>query len=407
MKKAGWMVVVWLVVASAVFANGSKEKYWFEVRDADNKILQKYEVQLGYRYGLIEANILLPKGCTHAVLKDGDQYLNAATRIPVAKGEQLFAALAEPATTYYLQSDAAGIGELVNAFSFAAGTVTTSLLESSMLIQNDRLTLTWVDNLEEKSHELALLNRSGRYERIRLTLVTETFPGEKALFASVGPGVDYTKKAIVFLGLLFRRPGIPPFDPQEQPDYTDFRSFAASALNLTISDTEWKLFEQSTPELENAKSAFRRSFAHYFTYGRDRVSFRGVGGDEALGVELPYADWNEDTFDALYGEQRNVYLSTYLAYCYRKGKPLLTHLFGQTLHMVGLRAQAAALPEEERQKAFAYDWRQYQPISVEESNRFADSALKYLTWGVEYTPYPAAGTVGLEEDIRAVYPARF
>jgi murein DD-endopeptidase MepM/ murein hydrolase activator NlpD len=121
----------------------------------------------------------------------------------------------------------------------------------------------------------------------------------------------------------------------------------------------------------------------------------------------PILDYSGNVFTRLYGsfqgglgDDRHPYIAMYLYFLFAEGKqgntyyksakPLFSYLIKKTL-------------DKNSQTPIPYDYRDYRLIDATEGEALAKAALKYLTWGVEYTGYNRNDSITLGNMRNLVY----
>ncbi|QEN04196.1 hypothetical protein EW093_05580 [Thiospirochaeta perfilievii] len=95
-------------------------------------------------------------------------------------------------------------------------------------------------------------------------------------------------------------------------------------------------------------------------------------------AKLPFLDINEKSFDSIYGN-KNPYIAIYLNYIAtevengKSSKPVLSYLINKKVN-------------ENNTDEIKYNYNQYRQVTEQEGIDIAESALKYMTWALEYTP---------------------
>ncbi len=139
-------------------------------------------------------------------------------------------------------------------------------------------------------------------------------------------------------------------------------------------------------ELADARAAFMGVLGKLkdaFSIGLTPVS------DSSSGTVLDgsYLSFDENAFGLLYGDRtqyrRSPYLEAYLLFLEDINKPVLSSVIQEELDKWQQKNPTS--------NPYGYDYRAYRKVTVAEGETIATSALRYLTWGVEYTPSPASG----------------
>jgi hypothetical protein len=148
-----------------------------------------------------------------------------------------------------------------------------------------------------------------------------------------------------------------------------FIEMITAHLGKQIDSGIWNMYDDVEElDLETKKKAL--SMAMY----RHLVDEGKVIRDTENRMLLNYFDINEESFYDLCGNgtEKNEYISYYLHYLYYLGKPVMSYMIQERM---------------ETEKELPYDYAQYEKITPDEGEKLAQSALRYLTWGVEYTAY--------------------
>jgi hypothetical protein len=211
----------------------------------------------------------------------------------------------------------------------------------------------------ERHIRVLLVHQDGSWERIRFMASFEFFPGEAQLFGTRGD-LPYHKKALAFLDTFFS---------DGTNEQTAFRNTAVLRLSgrypdLKGDDAFWNAF-RDMPGLDERRNMFRSVFL------RHMEPVKGGLTDGSGGTSLSRPAWDSLRWDMLYGGEGSPYVTAYLGFLAEIGKPLFSKVLDSELRRV--------------HTGHAYDWRQYQPLGVEEGPELARVALRYLHWGVEYT----------------------
>jgi len=210
--------------------------------------------------------------------------------------------------------------------------------------------------------DLLLFNeKKSEYLRLRLVLKTEFFKGENDLFNDVIGSYTYEEKAVSFLGRVLGADFINNYD----------------SLNTGISEINWELFDPETIALFNRyKEDFKRKMSLHFESIADTNWETGY----------PVID-TAAMFEGIYGTKKNVYINTYLKYIYSQNKPALSEVYTDLFN------------KEHR----VYNYTNYKPLTGDEGIILARNAMRYYTWGVEYTPFSGYNTIVKTEGMNDVW----
>ncbi len=382
-----------LVLAACVplLAGGAGENtYWFRVQKSEApQPSQRYALSLDYQLGGTVVTLTWNEAAQvtggerdpvqYVLLREGERFTNLCSGAEVVAGAEILARANASGSLFYPLQCEQGKLQLILAEYQKGTAVSLSAPEREALAREGKdVRLAFQEAGEERELELLLIGKSFSFERLRFRALGEFFRGERELFTTkIQPTYrnwSYQKKALAFLNTFF-----PPED-------SSFRSAVIKRFALTdvgISDPFWTQMFAGL-DLSGYQSAFRETFVSHFDFRQENRSREGQS------TWLPYLDIGPETFERIYGGARNVYVSAYLFYLYDgKQKPLLSYL---------IQKQLTAL-----RPAVPYDYGQYQPLSEPEGEKLAAMALRYLTWGVEYSPFAAANSVQLGGAANRVY----
>lgn len=274
------------------------------------------------------------------------------------------------------------------------------ILLSQIRIDKDR-GITLQNSFEEIELSSWKISEEGSIFQIKTKVDVSFFEGERDLFSELFPivlnnGLSYEEKVIFFMSTFFTSEiensddivsGITATSNRdvfilEACKYID----NASALRIpSITDVFTSSnFSSLYPKLLRAQNAFKGAFYSHF-----RVNSEDVAKKEVIiknEASLPYLDINKDSFDSIYsrgsGENltRNPYITAYLSYIAlekgdKKSKPILSYLINKNMN------------EGKILNKIKYDYTLYRQVTDLEGASIARAALRYMTWGVEYTPY--------------------
>lgn len=138
-------------------------------------------------------------------------------------------------------------------------------------------------------------------------------------------------------------------------------------------------------QLKGSHQSFRNSFYKHFYTSTETIKSINNRNVE---FELPYLDIGKERFNNIY-KNKNIYIDSYLRFLQLKGKPALSTLINN-----GIQAE---------DKNIKYNFSQYESLTEEEGKELAKSALKYLTWGVEYTQFESNNTFNLNNNMSSVF----
>lgn len=189
-------------------------------------------------------------------------------------------------------------------------------------------------------------------------IIAEFFKGEDTFFTALDPNGQYSyeEKAMAFLSTFWNTSAL----------YNDFKDVLEDTYDMPASALRSAIEANAT--LGTLQNALRMSMIEHF-----KPAVEDGEGD----IKRYFSKFRGSFFSNIYGNKKSPYIGAYLLYCFAKGKPVLSKVMETQVDN--------------------YNYRNYETfngsidilgVSVnQEGGDFADNALRYLTWGVEYTPY--------------------
>ncbi|MFP4377425.1 MAG: hypothetical protein ACLFP4_10295, partial [Spirochaetales bacterium] len=203
---------------------------------------------------------------------------------------------------------------------------------------------------------------SRTFHRFEITIDHEFFAGEIDLFET--SNAAYSDKAISLLtAALGHAPEIrTTLDDVGRIDVFDGSQYASGGVHEHL--------------LARAASNLLGRLIEHMRVVQEPVPAVRLGGElEDPPVDMPVLSIPENLVSAWYGPSRNPYVHAYLYYLYEEHeKPVLE------------RAIAGRLAEN----GLSYDYYQYRQLSPSEGEKLAEAAMRYLTWGIEYSTEPGS-----------------
>ena len=240
-----------------------------------------------------------------------------------------------------------------------SSSITAENLDYFKITNSGRLVISYDTYGLAKEYDIVVVNSDlDKYYRYQFNLSQEYFPGEYELFSEPSvSSISYEKKAVAALGLVCG---------------DDFISaYSSLGLDTAMTSSDWDMFESIFAETGTdainegvIKDSLRRSMRSHFESGVIEED------DEAY----PYVI-SEAMFDGIYRDEPNIYLKTYLTYIYENDKPVFSQLYTDIFQNTGV----------------GYNWTNYTPMDQTTGLEYAKNALRYYTWGVEYTPFEGYG----------------
>lgn len=342
------------------------------VDPSSGQLVEEFWMAVGVDAGFMTVEIKRPRDLVYALLKDGEEYRNPLTGVELERsvGDAVAGKYRQAGVSIPMVYEAAGGSTgpgypRVPLAEYGKGTLGLSEEEGLYLRgEASSMKVWWLSTTERRPLTLWLGKAGGSWVRVRFEVVTEMFEGEAELFGRVLGDYTPEQKALALLDRALE-------------GAEDFRSEAGFPADGAF----WSMYE-GVEGVDAAagrlRVALERHFAYYLGEGVE------AGGST---VSLPYLEFRPETFNAIYGDKRQIYVWAYLRYLYAKGKPLLSYLIQKEVepHQAVVFAQGG------------YDWRNYQAIGRPEGVTLAENALRYLTWGVEYTQYAGQNSMALED----------
>lgn len=205
----------------------------------------------------------------------------------------------------------------------------------------------------------------------------EFFKGERELFKTAGG--TYEEKCHSFIKTFFIQ------NNAKSPQYKT----SLEKIFGTIEDKDPIALEYNGNEA-TYHSAFKKALSTHFICNYEKKIFN----DEQIGFEMPYLYFgNYSVYPFLYKNEEDYYILTYLRYLFEIKKPVLANFITRKLKAGNIN----------NKPALYYQNSKYTEIKEAESVDLAKLALRYLTWGVEYTPYPGINSINMGISGNAVF----
>lgn len=217
-------------------------------------------------------------------------------------------------------------------------------------------------NIIQEAVTVLAFRSDGRALQLQVEISPEFFPGERDLlnkiFNEIVTASNYRKMALTFMSTLF-----------EGAD----RELFLQAAEITAAEL-YPIDQSMLREISIGQESLRRVF-------KERLTLQNETRQRNLKkLVMPYITPDSHTLDTLYMTkieqqlERSVYFQSYFRFCYLKNKPILSNI----------------IESELKRDNIDYNYKNYTPITIDEGNELARAALRYLTWGVEYTVNPRA-----------------
>jgi len=227
------------------------------------------------------------------------------------------------------------------------------------------------------SNKLYVIGFAGLSNEIRRTVAfqisDEYFNGEFDFFAKYGGQGSYAEKAIALFGCLFN-------EPEAATEKTAFREMVRRSFQNGI---QWDMFSGvAEAEMNTALVNLANMLRQDYISGMDLFPVQWNNQT----AYIPYARSldNQDSFRSLYGHQRSLYRMLYDQFHFQLNKPLFSAKLRQELSRTGMDAN--------------YQYQDYRQIDAEEGRSLAEAAMRYLTWGLEYSLRDYSGVATTLDD---------
>ncbi|QEN04200.1 hypothetical protein EW093_05600 [Thiospirochaeta perfilievii] len=237
------------------------------------------------------------------------------------------------------------------------------------------------------------ITQSGKVYNIDTNVSPNFFSGEEEFFNSFfgdDSTLTYEQQIIFFLSTFFitenedaggNVTGIT--ETAERSNFIDNATALFSDINSSsipsVSDyITAENFNDKYYELLKHQNKFKAAFASHFILGKESVISKLSEEFSNRTAKLPFLDINEKSFDSIYGN-KNPYIAIYLNYIAtevengKSSKPVLSYLINKKVN-------------ENNTDEIKYNYNQYRQVTEQEGIDIAESALKYMTWALEYTP---------------------
>jgi len=403
MKRVGLIVIVaiMMVLPAGLFAGGNIEERVVETGFKDTVEITNSEIKVGVTYehsgGFTYAYLDFPfwEGASRETY--GIVRVQNGTDISyydVLKGNKLSGTgydvvynSATGLTAIVLTEESGNMFYNLSNYMMTTGTYTNfdavdsfqdnTLEPNPLKAEAKSICLKWNEYEQPLEFDLLLVNRTrSEYNRYTFTVDTEFFKGERTLFAGE-VSYSYEKKAVSFLGNMLGS------------DFIDYFDQFSNTYNAT--EIPWSMFDEtdfSNEEkivLNAGKADLKRKFSEHLS---------GAGVNSSSNT-FPFIE-TEEMFEGIYGTERNIYIKTYLEYIYYKEKPILSKLYEDIIIDMGRNDSQFNFGEAEA-------WKTRNTLDYARGSELARNALRYYTWGVEYTPFEGYEHVMLRRSMNGVF----
>ncbi|MBN2535281.1 MAG: hypothetical protein JXB88_20545 [Spirochaetales bacterium] len=213
---------------------------------------------------------------------------------------------------------------------------------------------------------------------INANMIPEFFKGERELFAT-NTVATYDQKCYSFMKSFFQ--DNQASEIEYQTSITKVFKMSGGTAVLDYKDKKNEYY-----------SSFKKAIHSQFFINYDTIHYEEK--NTIIELELPYLELtNGDTYDFLYGDKRNKYIAAYLRYLFEIEKPVLSYILQERLNS----------NNKDNFASLYYDYTKYEEIGETMRNRLAENSLKYLTWGLEYTPFSGSESKRIGNSTHRVY----
>jgi hypothetical protein len=311
-----------------------------------------FEVTMTKDFGWHVLDINMSEVWEFGVVRVGDRYANAFTGERISSGTELLQAMIVTG----IGSAPRWVGGSIEEFNVesihSAGTnfdVLSFDQRQAVQIKNGSTSIRILipAKLNTYTGIVAVTKKNGQGQTIRFSYESEFFPGERELFA--GTNLTEIERAAVILNKSWNND--PEYIELIQKHFPDLNPAFFGSVDINM-----------TRQLD---FNFGKSMYQHLTDENEEIAI------PEYDIYLPFWDFESNVFESVYGAERNWYINLYLLLNFEQNLPLY----------VG-RIQA----ELQNFAKIPYNQKQYRQITEAEGRELAESALKYLTWGMEYTP---------------------
>ncbi|MBN2534872.1 MAG: hypothetical protein JXB88_18470, partial [Spirochaetales bacterium] len=213
----------------------------------------------------------------------------------------------------------------------------------------------------KKFCKIILFHDSGTYDCYIFEIIPEFFMGEFELFGESENEENYNKKCADFL--------------QKFIDDTSFHKILKDIFGELIAN----LIDYEKLKDGGYYDSFTYAMSSHIKKDYEIRELNKNG--QMIQLHVPYLDFSEvNPCEALYSEDRNKYITAYMHYLYDIKKPVLSYIIQERLN--GRYEESYSI----NKNFLHYDYTHYEEIDAATGKEIAKNALRYLTWGVEYTP---------------------
>lgn len=386
-----FFLLIFILLSNNLFANGNGEFEHSEVNDVENMI-SLHSVSQKYNDGYIQYLITSEGGrqYTHLVTIDEEEGIPRNSNGEIINIEEWTSYI----STMEYNADPITY-EQIHERDLILRTAEIKYLANEKLrkarVKPDEQYVTIPTGLNDKEYTFIGIDAvNNKLESFTIKITPNFFPGESKFYSSFFNDesknlVDSQKRAL-FMSTFFSKTGKIESN-KESIEFMEMINDDRKLLlhnikpgedsinlnfNLKIEDYIKSDSKKVLEDLKLHQELFKRAFIAHFNINIDKF-FNPDPIVQYKEYEAPFLDIKAESFKSLYGKgeddskYRSDYLFSYLTYSKNKAKPLLSYIISNKI--------------DEK-----YDYTKYREVSPVEGDNIARAALKYMTWGVEYTP---------------------
>jgi hypothetical protein len=265
---------------------------------------------------------------------------------------------------------------LTDSVSSSTGSINPNYIGDEIRAQTTEITFPISSFLTNQTIHLICFKGNGSYVKVSFTLACEFFKGENELrlghMTVGGQNVTYEQHAAAFLYTFFKA------TPTVESRFKEsIRNLKGAAFNPA--SAFWEIYT-NTPNLETYQKAFRRSFGYHFFKDASQYGVN-TSGTNWKNVAVPYLLGGPDSFKAIYGNEKNIYAEAYLFFINDNNDSADIAIDKKPVLSASVNANIRRVKGD-----YAYNYKQYSnTINEAEGQELAKAALRYISWGVEYS----------------------
>lgn len=386
------ILILLLTLSFSVIAKGDGEINNELVKDINGELLMT--VSANYYFGKIKLTAKerdARKGITHMLSKHDDKYFNQ----------------------YGIELDTTRYNNLINTISWGKvknvniDSVETTIVKSTSKLDLDLIYDAQIDpkeseiqistNSYKKGYQFFTIYEDGSVTKVETTIIPTFFAGEKDFFENdlfKSNSLSYLEQQVLFMATFLAKKKALSFEIESTKESKDFIKNVHLRMycihyglpydpniylrDISIDNDIKPLTMDQYNKLKKYQTIFKQAFISHFKVNTELVDNKKLllANHKA---NAPFLDINSTSFNTLYGvgsdsRHRNSYLTSYLIYSEIQNKPILSFLTNEKMN-------------EAKTKKVEYNYSKFRPVDPLEGDRIAKAAMKYMTWGVEYSSF--------------------